>query len=138
MNQHNNTTAKEDISASHEHVEETCSKSSESEHVKEDEEIVEEFNDLLARNWGEKSIIYEVLAKGREKEWLIKALKQARTSQHLISLEQGKREEREKIKLRIDYDRRKNIPAEETVQDIHDSIELQTLTPPTSNNEEEV
>lgn len=33
-------------------------------------------------------------------------------------------EERRIIKLRIDYDRRKGIPAEETVNDIYDSIEL--------------
>lgn len=37
--------------------------------------------------------------------------------------------ERHKIKLRIDYDRRKSIPAEETVQDIYDSIELKATQP---------
>ena len=41
------------------------------------EEMVEEFNDMLARNWGEKSSIYEVLSTGREKDWLRQALTQA-------------------------------------------------------------
>jgi hypothetical protein len=55
----------------------------------------------------------------KEIKWLTKVLQ----------IERQKREEvveleRHKIKLRIDYDRRKNIPAEETVQDIYDSIEL--------------
>ena len=39
-------------------------------------------------------------------------------------LQKAREEERKIIKLRIDYDRRKGIPAEETVNDIYDSIEL--------------
>lgn len=46
-------------------------------------------------------------------------------------IEKARKEERNIIKLRIEYDRRKNIPAEETVHDIYDSIELK-LTPPTT------
>lgn len=39
-------------------------------------------------------------------------------------LQKARESERKIIKLRIDYDRRKGIPAEETVNDIYDSIEL--------------
>jgi hypothetical protein len=39
-------------------------------------------------------------------------------------LQKAREGERKIIKLRIDYDRRKGIPAEETVNDIYDSIEL--------------
>ena len=43
---------------------------------------------------------------------------------HHQELQKAREEERKIIKLRIDYDRRKGIPAEETVNDIYDSIEL--------------
>lgn len=36
-------------------------------------------------------------------------------------------EERKIIKLRIDYDRKQKTPAEETIDDLYNSIELKTL-----------
>jgi len=45
-------------------------------------------------------------------------------TEHHQELQKAREEERRLIKLRINYDRRKGIPAEETVNDIYDSIEL--------------